>query len=395
MADENNPQTAAELTAYNLDDVPQTVPLLAGEDVTAREAELRDRGWRVVGGQCLKMRDTLPRGIKAEDFARFNELLAGSVRCGMPLLYGVRQAGRDVRSRRFRDSLERVKHDLASGRPPGEAFASEQSRLPALYGRMMQAGIAAGNLADVLVAVSRNVRRDTEFRRGVYAALAYPLLLFFVSLGIVGAVLGVFVPRIRAAAAGLEAPAPTSVAALPLLALIGFGVVLLVILLLRTTPFVRGLHEAFMRRLPFMRTVYEAAVWSAAADTLAMLFKAQVPAPDALALVGPALGSHWVENAFVHAAEAVRRGETLPQALRRGAAVPPTILRAVDSGSAHGNLAASLAAAAREYRDISAMRARMFINVLPALLALLFGGVLLLVALAVLGEYAVLLGRPW
>lgn len=399
MADENivqsHAEVSAELVAYDPDDVRQTVPLLSGEDVPAREQALRDEGWRVVDGRRPTARETLPRGVSAEEFARFNELLAGSVRYGMPLLSGVKKAARDVRSRRFRETLNQIERDLAAGRSPDEAFASEESRLPVLYGRLMQAGIAAGNLADVLVAVSRNLRRDTAFRRGVYEALAYPIFLFFVSLCVVSGILGVFMPQIRAMAAGMDTPPFSIVSALPAIALLGFGVILVVFLLLRTTPIVRGLHEAIMRRLPFVRALYEATVWSAAADTLGMLFKARVPAPEALALAGPALGSHWVKDAFARAAEGIRRGETLPQAFHRTASVPPTVLRAIDSGSAHGNLAASLAAVAREYRDVSAWHAQLFVNCLPALLAMLFGGVLLLVALAVLGQYITLLGLPW
>jgi len=403
---QSNADVPVELTAYDTEDTPRTVAVPAGEDVTRREETLRAQGWRVVFGGRRRRRRALPRGVSPEDFARFNELLAGCVRRGIPLLRGVRQAARDIRSSRFRDALKRVEQDLERGRSPAEAFGSEESRLPPLYGRLLAAGARGGNLADVLLALSRNIRRDLVFRRGVCEALVYPVFLLVACCCFVGLFAVTIVPQLRTvgAAVGVRTYPAAGVLSLfasespftaPVIALCGFGVLLALFFLLRTTPFFRGLHEAVMRRLPLMRGLYEAAVWSAAVDTLGMLLTARVPAPEALALAGPALGSGWVTRAFERAADAVRRGESLSEALRNGASVPAPVLRAVDAGAAHGDLPASLAAAAREYRDLSVIRARVFVGYLPALLAFIFGGVLLFAALAVFGQYVNFWSASW
>jgi len=403
---QSNSDIPVELTAYDTEDAPQTLALPAGEDVTRREETLRTQGWRVVFGRKRRRRQALPRGVSPEDFARFNELLAGCVRRGMPLLRGVRQAARDIRSPRFRETLKRVEQDLARGRSLAEAFGSEESRLPPLYGRLLAAGARGGNLADVLLALGRNIRHSVAFRRGVCEALVYPVFLLMACFCFVGLFAVTIVPQLRTVGAAVEVRTYPAAGALswfasdspfaaPVITLCAFGVLLALFFFLRTTPFFRGLHEALMRRMPLMRGLYEAAIWSAALDTLGMLLTARVPAPEALALAGPAMGSAWVMNAFERAANAVRRGESLSRALRSGSSVPAPVLRAVDAGSAHGDLPASLAAAAREYRELSVTRARLFVGYLPALLAFLFGGVLLFVALAVFGQYVNFWSASW
>ena len=188
---------SVELVAYDREDNLQTFPLPPDADPLEIESALRAGGCHVAYAKLRRPARAVPRGVSAENFARFNELLASAVRRKMPLLRGVRKVACEVRSRRFREALNRIAYDLERGEPLERAFGSVESGFPPLYGRLMAAGAASGNLADVLVALSRNIRADVRFRRDVCEALVYPVFLFFMCLCFVPLFVVVLLPHIQ------------------------------------------------------------------------------------------------------------------------------------------------------------------------------------------------------
>jgi type II secretory pathway component PulF len=164
---------------------------------------------------------------------------------------------------------------------------------------------------------------------------------------------------------------------------------------LRASSAGRRAQEAVLRRLPFFRGLYEAALWSNAADTLALLLRAHVPAPAALRLVGPASGTAWLERVFEHVAAESERGKGLSEAAREVADVPHAFVRALDVAEIQDDPVPALEAAAERYRSDAERRAQVFVRYLPPALALLFGVLVLIVALTVLGPYIRFWGAAW
>ena len=173
------------------------------------------------------------------------------------------------------------------------------------------------------------------------------------------------------------------------------GMVALWFFWLRKIQAGRMIGEVVARRVPVLRNMYEAAVWASAADTLALLFSARVPAPTALRLVGPATGTRWLTGAFSRLATAIEGGTLFSDAAREDADVPHPFARAVDVGEAKGDLASAMASLAGEYRDKSSRQAQVFVRYLPPTLAVVFGVLVLLTALTVLGPYIEFWGASW
>ncbi len=394
------------LSGHDGEGRPLEAAIPEGADPTAVIADIRAHGGRVMSVEVRGPRGARPSGVSSEEFALFNDMLASAIEQGIPLFDGVRELARTTRSRRFRRSLEQVAGALERGEDIGSAFDDRLSGFPALYGRLLQAGAAAGNLPEVLMALSRNIRLDASFRRGVIEALVYPCFVIFVCIMLL--VLGsvVLVPNYELAASQLSTSLPWVTEFLTLhtpaaritWALVA-GVLATLLLLwaawFRRTRLARSIGECFMRRMPLLNRLYEAAIWSGAADTLALLIQARVPLPAVLRLVGPALDTEWTIGAFARLADGVESGKSLRACARAESELPRRMVVALDSGDTIGDIAAAMRTVAKQYRKDAARKARNLLTFLPPALALIFGVVVFIVAMAVLMPILGFLEAAW
>src|SRR3954471_20462247 len=87
------------------------------------------------------------RAVRGDDFIAFNQQLAHLAAAGLPIESGLRLIARDLRRGRLADTVKAVADDLDRGTPLGQAFDNHRARFPALYGRLLDAGVRSGNLA--------------------------------------------------------------------------------------------------------------------------------------------------------------------------------------------------------------------------------------------------------
>jgi len=398
-------KTQVELVGFGRDGERIAVPVPEGADPTQVEARVREGGGRILSRRITRPERRRPPGISAEDFSRFNEMLASAVRREVPLMDGVRDLARAMGRSTFRASTERAAAALARGEGVETAFAPEASGFPRLYGNLLAAGQAAGNLSEVLLALSRNIRVDAAFRRGVLEACVYPALLFVLCCGFLSGFALQILPRYDAIANELSMTMPWVTRIVT--AQTGSGRMILFLILvpiaaavviwrgLAGTASGRHVREAMARRVPLFRSLYEAAVWSNAADTLALLLTARVPMPTALRVVGPATGTLWAGGALERLAAEVETGKSLGTAGRQVADIPRPFLHALDTAEVQGDPVAAMEALAERYRDNSERRAELLVRYLPPALAVVFGALVFVVALTVLGPYIKFWGAAW
>lgn len=405
--DAKAPRDEVELVGYDREGKPLAVAVPPTTNAIEVEEEVRSAGGRILGSRVIRLDRSRPVGISAEDFARFNELLSTSVCRGVPMVEGVRKLADDMSKdqSRFRKSLDVVQARLARGATLREAFDPEATGFPALYGRLIEAGAAAGDLAGVLLTFSRNVRINALFRRGILEACVYPLLLLVVCMLFLSGFGVMLASRIEPVADALSMQLPIVTETMVAQNLLGAAVWTVLILTLGVAAVLliwsglsragRLFVERLLMRIPVYGEMYDAAQWSNAADMLALLLRARVPLPTALRLVGPATGAVRLAEGFERMAADVERGQPLSEAARSDRVVPARFARAADAGEVGGNLSEAMSALAQDYRRRTERKADHVVRYLPAVLALIFGVLILLVALTVFVPVLKFWGAAW
>ena len=330
---ENDANLGLELIGHDAKGDAIAIPVADGVEAAEAESRVRAAGGRIVRAK-RRPHGAVPTGVSAQDFARFNEMLASAIQRGAPLPDGLRDLARDLARARFKESIRAVASALERGEPVEQAFATESAGFPPLYGRLLTAGAAAGKLPEVLLSVSRGIRAHLVYRRGVMEACVYPLVLFLACNVLLAGFALVILPIYESVGDQVHMKMPALTRWLTLHApmarwvfwtLVGGGAAFAV---WWTTPPGRSeggrvFKEWLLRHIPLTKHLYEAALWSNVADMLGQLFANGVPAGDALRLVGAATGSPWASGLLDRLAVGAESGRPAPSGWPSCAAIFP------------------------------------------------------------------------
>jgi general secretion pathway protein F len=253
----------------------------------------------------------------------------------------------------------------------------------------------SGDVGGVLRRLSVFMESQARIRERVCSALIYPA--FVAGMGLLAAVvmLGVLLPRARQVIADsrLDAPALTrAVIRVGELTLRWGWVVALAALIagvlsarrLRRSEAARQAADRFIFRLPFFGHGYRLLVNLRFADALGLLLRGGAPIVSGLVLAGRATASAWCAELVSSAAEQVRNGANLGEAIGRVPPLSGEMTGVVHVGQASGNLAELLDASSRRLEARWERFVTRALALLEPLLILVVGGFVLLVTLAVL-----------
>ncbi len=117
-----------------------------------------------------------------DEFAFFNQQLAGMLRDGIPLEGALKQLSAGMRSGPLRTEIQRLEDDLARGTPLSEALAAR--RLPDFYRRMLEIGARSNDLPSLLILLADHYQRAHTLWTRLKGLMVYPLIVIFVSLAL-------------------------------------------------------------------------------------------------------------------------------------------------------------------------------------------------------------------
>jgi general secretion pathway protein F len=294
----------------------------------------------------------------------------------------------------WQTALPQIQQAVTEGAPLGTALTRSALGLPPVVLGIIQAGEAGSGVAPAVRRAAEFLERTAATRAAIRAALAYPLLLAVAGTGAVALLVGVVLPRFGAILADLGQTLPPttrlvlgaamlvrawalpSVLGLALLGVLGHAWV--------TRETGRAQWHAVLLTVPLVGRVRFAAATGRVAAALAALLESGVPLAAALGSTARAAGDAAISARLLTAREAIVRGERPSTALAQAAALTPTTVRLVRAGEETGRLGPMLAHAAALEQDRAEQLVKNAVRLLEPGLILAFGGLVALVAAALL-----------
>lgn len=296
-----------------------------------------------------------PRGVSrlsADDLARLDRQLLELVQSGIPLPLGLATYGAELASGRLGRVLDALRQDLEAGLPLSEAIQRRGAALPRIYGALVAAGEASGDLEGILAILARQSDRDAEIGRRLREALAPAAVALGATSVLAFTLFSTVVPEFDGIlrSMNLELPALTET-------------VLDVSLFTRAHPFVIGIGGiaaavAFVRvlapwvqgRLPgLLDGRLRARTLSELSRSLAGFLSRGMPAATAFRALEVAYEGSFPKGTLARVAQRLDGGETVAAALRPEPSFPPTFVWFVGAAEGQGNLASMLDDLAADY----------------------------------------------
>ncbi len=333
--------------------------------------------------------------IDRKDLLAFLEYVAGSFDVGIPLLESLDDVVNRLQSRRLRQIVAEIRYAVAEeGKSLSAALGEHPKAFPELYVGTIRAGEASGELSYALRQLVEYMDWQENISAQLRQATAYPVIvLSAVALLVVG-LLGFVFPRITPLLTinNIQLPLPTRI----IIAMsnfvhtewrIGLAVIALAGLAGWTVHrWERGRMalDLFVLKLPIVGAVVRDVYMARIVTYLDLFYRTGVELVLSLNIVERVISNRAVAADIAKARALVTEGVSMSEAFGRSPLFPPVVIRAIALGEATGNLETALSRAKAYYeREIPAAVRRMIIVLQPLLIAFI-GGVVLMVALAII-----------
>jgi type II secretory pathway component PulF len=142
--------------------------------------------------------------VKYDEFAFFNQQLAGMLKSGIPLEPALRQMCATMRRGQFRSEFEALEADLSRGAPLDAALAGRQ--LPDFYKQMVRVGVKSNNLPAILTLLADYYQKAHVLWTRLKTLLLYPLIVLVCCFGLSFLLLGIIGPLSASLGTALELP---------------------------------------------------------------------------------------------------------------------------------------------------------------------------------------------
>jgi len=335
-------------------------------------------------------RDRIPVATQA----LITRQLATLISAGQPVESALLAVSRQTQKPAARKILLAVRARVLEGHDLSDALREYPRVFDAMYCASLHAGEQSGLLDVVLERLADFMESRQQLQQKTALALIYPLLLTVVSILLVTGLLTFVVPQIIQVFEGFDQELPLLTQWLIAVSdfFKAYGLYLLIGMILAVAlyrqamkhPRLSLLRDRLLLRLPMIRYLTRLSATSRFTRTMSLLVSSGVPALDAMQISTEVISNGPIREAVVKAAERVREGGSIADALTETGFFSPLVLQLVSNGEASGKLGEMLERAARaeesEFENLTAL----FLGIFEPAMILVMGAVVLVIVLAIL-----------
>ncbi len=288
--------------------------------------------------------------VKLKDLAIFSRQFATMIASGLSLIRALSILQEQTENKRLAEVIDEVRGEVEAGQSLSASLAEYPKVFPKLYIAMVRAGEAAGMLDQVLMRVAAMYEADVKLRGKIKSAMTYPVIVFFMAVGLSAAMLIFIVPVFEGMFEDLggELPWLTRIlvamsdfvaSAMGAVVLVGVPVGLwFVYKRVRATEKGRYNLDRIKLRLPVFGPLFHKIAVSRFARNLSTLLAAGVPILQALEITADTVNSGPISHAVRDVQNSVREGESINGPLSTHEVFPAMVVQMIAVGEETGNV---------------------------------------------------------
>ncbi len=311
-------------------------------------AELAKRNLYVVSATVSKEGSpsaffTLGTGkVPLKELTMFCRQFAIMLTSGIPVLATLENLKKQKYSAYFKSILQAIYDDVKGGDMLSVAIEKHRKVFPNFFRSMVHIGEASGKLSAVFVSLADYYESDAAIKRKVKAAMAYPLMLLGLTLGIVILMLAFVVPTFRDTMSKMDVEVTGFTKfvydASAWLTLNWRWVIIIVIFagffifLFARSSTGRYMGDVLKIHAPIIGKIQVDLITARFARAFSLLLSSGMGLATALDTVGMILGNRYLEKRFRYVAKDIRQGVPLTTALQKFKFFPDLLVQMVAVG---------------------------------------------------------------
>ncbi|MBU1070666.1 type II secretion system inner membrane protein GspF [Myxococcota bacterium] len=336
--------------------------------------------------------------VSASAIAVFTRQLATLLKAGVPLTESLAAIADQLQSDKGQKKLATlvftVRRTVNEGRSLADALMAHPKEFNVFYVSMVRSGEASGNLDTVLFSLAEYLERQQKLKDKVSSAMTYPVIMVFITSGMVGLLMTTVVPNVVTVFedSGQTLPIYTRL-------LIGFsnfisnswyllilGIIAVVFGFKRWKRSESGRHlwDRFLLHVPLVGQLVRIISIARFSSTLGTMLHSGVPILQSLDISRSVMGNTRLQEVVDDVAVAVREGESMARVMERSGEFPPLVSHMVAIGEKSGQLEQMLNNVAVTYDNEVETTLSKLTSVLEPLMILVMGGMVAFIVMSIL-----------
>lgn len=309
---------------------------------------------------------------------RFKTLLSASV----PMSRALDIIEKTEKNKTLKDIIQRLRRSVSEGKLLSQALAEQPHHFDSMLVSTVKAGEATGKLTDLLESMAGFYGRRHDQRQKIQGAMAYPALLFLVTILVITFVLGYVMPSFLVffEESGQILPLSTRM----LIALTEFFIywgwlVFLVFLFLLLGFMALSRHEGFKKgldglvyKLPMVGRLQKTGELTKIAGLLQVLWESGVSTIQALEILEDSITNHALAGEMEEAIRRILTGSKLSDAFSDISIVTPLFAGMLEVGEETGQLPEMMGETRAYYeRELAEETQRFMRRIEPAMILIM------------------------
>jgi type IV pilus assembly protein PilC len=336
--------------------------------------------------------------IKSRDMVVFTRQLATMINAGVPLVRSLATLQAQTESQNLKKHITAISKDIEGGTSFGEALEKHPTVFSSVYINMVKAGEAGGILDDILKKLAVQQEKDDSIRKKFKSAMAYPMVLIFITFSVFIGLMTFVVPKIGKIIidlGGENAKVPALTKAMLSISdfmtskwYILIGGTLFIVIFLRKylkTPKGRKNKDKLLLKVPVLKTVITKVSVARFARTFASLMSAGVSVIESIEVTSKAVGNSIVEDELMAASKVVSEGQPFSVPLADSKIFPPIVSQMLAVGEETGQIGEILLKVADFYEEEVDATVESLSSILEPIMIVIMGGMVGLIAISVIG----------
>jgi len=322
--------------------------------------------------------------VSMRTIAVFNRQLSVMFNAGLPITQALAILGNQQKNKYFQSVLVEVRKDVEGGANLSNAMKKHPKIFNELYTSMIQAGEASGNLDTILLRLSQYIENITKLVGKVKSAMAYPIAVLLIALGLTGIILWKVVPVFADmfSQLGAELPLPTQIvvgASDFLVANFIFFIIAIVALIFAYRYYYatfkgRRVIDKIKLRIWVLGPLLVKLSVARVTRTLATLLTSGVEIIESMTITAKTSGNAIIEDAVMKSRAMVQEGKPLWESWEETKQFPYMVTQMVSVGEQTGSLSTMLGKVADFYDEEVDQAVSALISLMEPIMILFLGG---------------------
>lgn len=327
-------------------------------------------------------------------FTRNLEIMI-STGVSLPKALGLLSA--QTKSKRFKRVLLSISDNITKGNNFSDSLVGFPDIFSEFFVNMIKVGEEAGTLEEILKILTKQIEKEHQLKSRIKQALMYPAVIVCAMIGIGILMLVTVVPKLRDLFQELDIELPFLTKVMifsgTFLAERWYVVILAVLVLallfwkIKGTRKGKKIIDGFLLKLPAISSIIKKTNSAFTVRSLSSLVSAAVPVVRSLEIVSRTIGNFYFKRPVAEAAEKVKKGEKLSEALKPYQDIYPFgTIQMIEVGEETGETSMILSKLADFFEEEVASATQNLTSIIEPILMLIIG--------IVVGFFAVSMVQP-